>query len=77
MYTINLLLEEDINNQIDVDSIVDDFAVDDMVETIEDQPLPEEKKSIFEPRKKKKRNLMVQLKNTSMEKNRRKYGILH
>ena len=53
MYTINLLLEEDINNQIDVDSIVDDFAVDDMVETIEDQPLPEEKKSIFEPRKKK------------------------
>ena len=55
MYTINLLLEEDINNQIDIDSIVDDFAVDDMVETIEDQPLPEEKKSIFEPRQKKEK----------------------
>lgn len=55
MYTINLLLEEDINNQIDVDSIVDDFAVDDMVETIEGQPLPEEKKSIFEPREKKEK----------------------
>lgn len=55
MYTVNLLLEEDINNQIDVDSVVDDFAVDDMVETIESQPLPEEKKSIFEPREKKEK----------------------
>lgn len=55
MYTVNLLLEEDINNQIDVDSVVDDFTVDDMVETIESQPLPEEKKSIFEPREKKEK----------------------
>lgn len=50
MYRLNKLLEEDLINMITTDEVIDDSNVDDMIETIESQPDPSEKESLFEPK---------------------------
>lgn len=50
MYRLNKLLEEDLVNMITTDEVIDDSNVDDMIETIESQPDPSEKESLFEPK---------------------------
>jgi hypothetical protein len=52
MYRLNKLLEQDVDDMVTTDAIIDDVEIDDMIETVEDQPNPAEKESLFKEKEK-------------------------
>ena len=52
MYRLNKLLEQDVDDMVTTDAIIDDVEIDDMIETVEDQPNPVEKESLFKEKEK-------------------------
>jgi len=52
MYRLNKLLEQDVINMVTTESVIDDIEIDDMIETVEAQPNPAEKESLFKEKEK-------------------------
>ena len=52
MYRLNKLLEQDVIDMVTTESVIDDIEIDDMIETVEAQPNPAEKESLFKKKEK-------------------------
>ena len=52
MYRLNKLLEQDVIDMVTTESVIDDIEIDDMIETVEAQPNPAEKESLFKEKEK-------------------------
>jgi hypothetical protein len=52
MYRLNKLLEQDVIDMVTTESVIDDVEIDDMIETVEAQPNPTEKESLFKEKEK-------------------------
>ena len=52
MYRLNKLLEQDVIDMVTTESVIDDIEIDDMIETVETQPNPAEKESLFKEKEK-------------------------
>ena len=52
MYRLNKLLEQDVIDMVTTESVIDDIEIDDMIETVEAQPNPTEKESLFKEKEK-------------------------
>ena len=52
MYRLNKLLEQDVVDMVTTESVIDDVEIDDMIETVEAQPNPTEKESLFKEKEK-------------------------
>lgn len=52
MYRLNKLLEQDVVDMVTTESVIDDVEIDDMIETVEAQPNPADKESLFKEKDK-------------------------
>lgn len=52
MYRLNKLLEQDVIDMVTTESVIDDIEIDDMIETVEAQPNPADKESLFKEKDK-------------------------
>ena len=52
MYRLNQLLEQDVVDMVTTESVIDDVEIDDMIETVEAQPNPADKESLFKEKDK-------------------------